>query len=495
MEPGPKNELPGAIPEVSEPTRSDGWAERIHERVRVPAPLIRRRLSSGRGATEQPNNTGEGEAYLNLRFWVALLITGIASGLFGDFMMYILFHFEHFAFGYGPGDYQSRVERASAIHRVLSLAIAGAFVGPAWFFLRKYTKGEKSEIDEVIWAGDGKPSFRRSFISGAISEIAIGMGASIGREAAPKLLGGVSGSLASGWLGLNTSQRKLLVACGAGAGLAAVYNVPLGGALFTAEVMLGSIALPVVLPALACAFIATATAWIYLPQHATYIDLPAFHFTPSILIWALIAGPVVGLLASFYIRLVGWVSHHQLKGRIMAGGPLVAFSILGAIGVAYPALFGNGKDMAHRAFLGQGTLLLFLALFALKPLVTALCLGSGASGGLVTPFLSTGAMFGAMAGVLWSHLWAGQSIGAYAVVGAAAMLGAAIQGPLAAVALVIELTHTGFGIMVPIIAAVFLATAIARRIDGYSIYSARLPAAAPDGEPRAEKPGATERAG
>ncbi|MHB1928459.1 MAG: chloride channel protein [Acidimicrobiales bacterium] len=446
------------------------------QRVRVPAPLIPRRLPSGRGATEQPNNTGEGDATLTPRFWAALVITGIATGLFGDLMMVVLFGVEHLVFGTGPGDFQSHVERASALHRVASLAVAGAFAGPAWYLLRRWTNGEHSEVDEVIWAGDGRLSPRRSLLTGLISEVAIGMGASIGREAAPKLMGGVSGSVASGWLGLNTAQRRLLVACGAGAGLAAVYNVPLGGALFTAELLVGSVTLPVVLPAVACAWIATAVAWLYLPQHATYLDIPAYHFTASLLIWALLAAPVIGLLASGYIRLIGWVSHHRLTGRAAIAGPLIAFSILGAVGIAYPALFGNGKDMAHQAFLGQGTILALLALFALKPLVTALCLGSGASGGLFTPFMSTGAVFGAFTGIAWSMLWPGSPVGAFALIAAAAMLGASIQAPLAGLVLVLELTHSGFELMVPIMAATFVATAIARHLDGYSIYSARLPA-------------------
>ena len=444
------------------------------ERVRVPAPLISKRLPSGRGATEQPNNTGDGDAALSVRFWLAVVLTGVATGLFGDLMMIILFSFEHLAFGTGPGDFQSHVERASAARRVLSLAIAGAFAGPAWYLLRKHLKG-KSEVDEAVWAGDGRLAAGQSLLTGVISEVAIGMGASIGREAAPKLMGGVSGSVSAGWFGLNTAQRRLLVACGAGAGLACVYNVPLGGAIFTAEVMVGAITLPVVLPALACTFIATAVAWIYLPHHATYLDIPAFHFTTPLMVWALIFGPVIGLMASGYIRMIGWISHHRVTGRPAIAATFAAFVILGAIGVAYPARFGNGKDMAHRAFLGQGSVALLAALFLLKPLVTALCVGSGASGGLFTPFMSTGAAFGGFIGILWSDLWPGSPVGAYALVAAAAMLGSSIQAPIAGLVLVLELTHSGFAIMVPIMAATFLATAVARHVDGYSIYTARLP--------------------
>jgi CIC family chloride channel protein len=457
--------------------RRDGGPRPRHHRVRVPKPLIKHRLPSGRGATEQPNTTGDGDTPLTIRFWLALLLTAVATGLLGDLMMVVLFSFEHLAFGTGPGDYQSHVERATAFHRVASLAIAGAFAGPAWYLLRRYTPGEKSEVDEAIWTGDGRLSARRSFVSGVISEIAVGMGASIGREQAPKLMGGVSGSVSAGWFKLTTPQRRLLVACGAGAGLAAVYNVPLGGALFTAEVLMGSITIPVVLPAVACSLVATAVAWLYLPQHATYVDLPDYHFSLTIFVCAVVMGPIIGFLASAYIRLMGWISHHRLKGSSVLVGPLAAFSVLGAIGVVYPALFGNGKDLAHRAFLGEGTALMFLALFALKPIVTAMCLGSGASGGLFTPFLSTGAAFGAMFGFGWSELWPGVPIGAFALLGAAAMLGSALQAPLAGLVLVIELTHTGIPILVPLMAATFLATLVSRHIDGYSIYSARLPAA------------------
>ena len=447
-----------------------------NERVRVPMPLLKRRISSGRGATEQPNATGDGDAALNSRFWVALVITGVAAGVFGALTLLLLFTVQHLAFNYSSGPFEQAVKRSSDVRRLTVLLIAGAFGGSAWYLLRRYTKGEKSEVDDSIWRGDARLSFRRCLGTGIIADIVTALGASLGREQAPKLMGAASGSVVSGWLGLTSGQRKVLVACGAGAGLAAVYNVPLGGALFTIEVMLGSTVLPAVLPALACSFIATLTAWAYLPTHATYVDVAAYHFSGTIMVCAILMGPVVGVLASGYIRLIGWVSYHRVSGLKMVPAMLAAFGVLGLIGFAYPQLLGNGKDMAHDALVGQGTLLAFLALFILKPLLTALCLESGAAGGVFTPTLSTGAAFGAFVGLAWSHLWPGSPVGAYAMVGAAAMIGAAMQAPLAGLVLVLELTRNGFQLMVPMIAATAIATAVSRHIDGYSIYSARLPA-------------------
>ena len=131
--------------------------------------------------------------------------------------------------------------------------------------------------------------------------------------------------------------------------------------------------------------------------------------------------------------------------------------------------------MAHEAFIGAGSVGLLLALFALKPFITALTLGSGAAGGVFTPFLSTGAALGAFLGAAWIHLWPGTPVGAFALIGAAAMIGASMQAPLAGLVLVSELTHSGFSIMIPMMCATLIATFFVRHIDGYSIYSARLP--------------------
>src|ERR1017187_5289453 len=235
---------------------------------------------------EQPNITSDGAEILSPVFWAMVAATGVATGLFGDLMMWILFHVQYLAFGYHSGSLQHGLEQASDLRRVSSLLIAGAFGGVAWYLLRRHTKGERSELDESIWNGTGRLSFRRCLGTSLISEVVIGMGASLGREAAPKLLGGASASVLAGWGGLSIQQRRLLVACGGGAGLAGVYNVPLAGALFTAEILIGSISLPVMLPALACSWIATATAWIYMPDRATYLGIPDYRFSSSLMTWA-----------------------------------------------------------------------------------------------------------------------------------------------------------------------------------------------------------------
>jgi CIC family chloride channel protein len=448
---------------------------RESERLRVPPPILKRRVPSGRGAMEQPNVTDDGDAALTWQFWIAVVLTGIATGLFGDLLMWLLAQAERVAYHDHSGSFQSAVAAVSSSRRIVSLMIASAIGAVSWYFIRRYLNRERSDIDDAVWNGDGELSIRRSFLTSIVSEVVIGLGASMGREAAPKLMGGASGSVIAHWFTLSSAQRRLLVACGGGAGLACVYNVPLGGAIFTAEVLYGSFALPVVLPALATSLIATMVAWLYLPRGATYADIPTYRFSGSLMVWSVVAGVLIGLLAVLYVRLIAWASHFRAKGPQIFWMMPCAFLALGVLGIWYPQLFGNGKGMAHDAFLGVGGIGLLFALFALKPLVTAMMLGSGAAGGVFTPFLATGALFGAFFGAVWIHMWPGTPVGAFALVGAAAMIGASMQAPLAGLVLVLELTHNGFSLVIPMMVATAIATILVRQVDGYSIYSARLP--------------------
>ncbi len=451
---------------------NQGW----RERARKPSPVIKSRLPHGRGATEQPNATGIHDARLTPKFWLILTLTSIVAGTLGSLLMKLLFFIMYLAYGYKGGNLNSYLKLTSPAHRIIALLIAGAIGGPGFYLIRKKLKGGMTDTDDLIWRKRGQLSTTKSTASSILQEIVIGLGASIGREAAPKLMGAVAGDYLSRTFKVTEEQRWLLIACGAGAGLASVYNVPLAGAIFIVEVLLAEINISVALPALASTVIATLTSYIFLPTQPAYPNVRGFHLHGSEIVFALVTAPIFAIFATLFVRLVGLVSHHKFKGKMVIFTPLVAMAVQGVIGIWFYQLFGNGKDMAQNLFGGEITSLSLLAvLFLLKPILTAMALESGLSGGLLTPLFASGALLGGFLGGVWIHFFHSGSIEAYAMLGASAALGAGLQAPLTGLVLILELTHTGLQITVPIILITFIATSISRRLDGYSIYSARLP--------------------
>ena len=152
--------------------------------------------------------------------------------------------------------------------------------------------------------------------------------------------------------GLPVWQRRLLVAGGAGAGFAAIYNVPLGGALLALEVMLGTLALPLVLPALLMSLTATAVAWIFLGDKPIYHVLPD-HFRVSQLVFAILMGPIIGLVAVGWTRLITFATQLRPKGIGRWYVPFLAFGAVGLLSLQYPQLLGNGRAIVQLAILGN----------------------------------------------------------------------------------------------------------------------------------------------
>lgn len=426
----------------------------------------------------QPNVPGRGiVASYGARFWALVVLVGLGAGVGGALLMELLKLVQHLAWSYSSGreieppTFLQAVERTSATQRVLVLAIGGLVAGGGAVLLAR--RRASGEVSEAIWLHEARVPLAASIARAVHSIVIVGLGASLGREAAPQRTGAAVASSLSEWAGLPGWQRRLLVACGAGAGMAAVYNVPLGGALFALEVLLGTLTLPLVLPALATSLIATAVAWIVLPSGPTY-RVPGYALSGSQVVWAILVGPLAGLAAIAWIQLVALAHSVRPSGWLRVAAPVVVFSALGALAIAYPQLLGNGKNVVQLALVARLSVATLAVLLVLKPLVTAACLGSGAPGGLFTPTLAYGVLLGGLLGQGWSEIWPGAPIGSYAIIGGAAVLGASMQGPLAAVVLLLELTRGSDALMVPILLAVVEATVLARILGASSIYSARL---------------------
>jgi CIC family chloride channel protein len=420
----------------------------------------------------QPNVPGRGiVASYGPGFWMLVVLIGVGAGLGGAALMELLRAVQHLAWSYHSGSFLDAVQRSSDTRRVVVLAVGGVVAGGGSLLLAD--RPGVGEVSEAIWLRQSRLPLWGSLARAVHSIVIVALGASLGREAAPQQTGAAIASVLSDWRGLPEWQRRLLVACGAGAGMAAVYNVPLGGALFALEVLLGTLTLPLVLPALATTLIATAVAWIVLPTHPTY-DIPSYGVTGSQIVWAVIVGPIAGLASVAYIHLIARAHSMRPAGWLRVVAPIVVFTALGAVAIAYPQLLGNGKNVVQLALVGRLGVALLAVLLVLKPLATAACLGSGAPGGLFTPTLAYGVLLGGLLGYGWSQIWPGTPLGSYAVIGGAAVLGASMQGPLAAVVLLLELTHRADALMVPVLVAVVEATVLARVLGAPSIYSARL---------------------
>lgn len=408
-----------------------------------------------------------------MQFWLAVILTGVGTGIAAAALTRLLQAVQHLAWHGSSTDILDAAEHAGAWQHVLILIGAGVITGAGQILLKRLSSANGIDTTAAIWFYAGRMPARRTLGSAVLSVLIVGMGASLGREGAPKQAGAVFANFFSDEERLSDEQRRLLVACGSGAGLAAAYGVPLGGALFSLEVMRGKLALRYVLPALFAALTATAVSWLVLPDVVTYV-IPEYPSSASVLVWALLLGPIAGLVAVGWVRLVTWADRNRPQGWRRLTAPIGGLGLLGVVSIWFPQILGNGKDISQLAFANQVAPLLLLAILVLKPAATLLCMRTGAPGGLFTPSLTVGALLGAVLGHAWSWIWPGVPAGLFAVIGAGAVLAAATQGPISTVVLIMEMTGRYRSFLLPLLLAVGLATIISRTIEPRSIYDARL---------------------
>jgi H+/Cl- antiporter ClcA len=376
----------------------------------------------------------------NLDFFCAVVIVGILAGLAGIATTVVLRFVQHATYHYTFCALLAGVSASSPIRRVGGPMIGAALAGLGWWILRRRT--EVPPLASTIARHDRVPRLTWS-IDAMLQVLLVGSGASLGREGAPRQFAAALGDLGTGWLKrLSPRDREILLACAAGAGLGAVYAVPLAGAMFSARILLNTWQPRALGAALLTSSLAVAIGSASTHDHPT-LAWPAPESTYLLTAHGLLLAPlalVVGLAFNWLMaaarpaRLIRtWVLIPALAG---------AGLVMGICSHWWPELPGNGRSILTVSLDSTMTLTSATAILLLKPLLTALFLRAGGAGGLLTPSLATGAAAGSVL-ILTINWLAGTHLHTPAVslAGAAGVLAVTQGSPIWAAIFVWELAR------------------------------------------------------
>ena len=406
------------------------------------------------------------EFSLTVPVLLTTIVVGIGSGLSGMLLVYLLHYVQHLSFGYSLDliisreHFLSGVTAASPLRRVIVLSTCGVIAGLGWWAIYRLTNPPIS-ITEAIKTDPSRMPRLTTLLHALLQIITVAMGSPLGREVAPREVSAIFASWCSSKIGLSLNEAKILTACGAGAGLAAVYNVPLGGAVFTLEVLLCHFNGSAVLLAFLSSIIAVLVARLGLGNFSEYHIHPLTS-NASLVMWAIITSPVFGIMAYWFSRGATYMSRQVKHNWQVPVFCLFNFFIIGILAIYFPALLGNGRSPTQMEFSNAIGFELSATLLLLRVLITWSSLRAGAHGGILTPSLANGALLAVVLGEIWLLFSTGTDLSAFAIVGAAAFLAAAQKMPLTAIILIFEFTKVSFSFLLPVTCAVIGAVTICR---------------------------------
>ena len=372
---------------------------------------------------------------------------------------------------------------------ILSPIVGGLIVV---FLVQRFAPEAKGhgvpEVMDSVFYGGGNIRWQVAVIKSLASALSIGSGAAVGREGPIIQIGAALASAFSQVIRLSRWQKVTLLSAGAGAGIAATFNTPLGGVLFALEILLPEVSNRTFLPVVVATGAATLIGRILIgPDPAFSVPEILFPLAQSFSfeegLAFVVLGALCGVAAWAFIRLLVVMEDNfpRLPGNAYTQN-VVGMAIVGLMMVGLTRTFGHSyidgvgygviQAVLDDKMTGAGLLAL---LFGLKLLATTISLGCGASGGIFSPSLylgaTLGAAFAAVAGLALPH--AGLTLPSAAIVGMAAMVGAGTGGVMTAIIMVFEMTRD-YAIIVPVIVAVAVAAGVRRALIGETIYTIKL---------------------
>jgi CIC family chloride channel protein len=374
-------------------------------------------------------------------------------------------------------------------------------VGPVIAIFAPEAKGHRvPDVMQALILRGGRIRPRVAIAKIIASALCIGTGGSAGREGPIVQVGSALGSSVGQWLGLSGARIKNLVACGAAAGIAATFNAPIAGVVFAIEVLLSEIQVTVFGNVVVSAVAASIVSQIFLGSRPAF-EIPGYVMHSP---WEILLYVVLGLLAALigilFIRMLYYAEDiferlaiplwlKPAAGALLLGILAFFYPYLSTISYIsaedmtlglpilenYPHIFGSGFIFLEEVLQGRAPFFLLFLLIFLKPLATSFTLGSGNSGGVFAPSLFTGAMLGGSFGYLAMLLFPDLQIeiGAYALVGMAAVFSAAARAPLTSMLIVFEMSND-YRLILPLMTAGMIASSFAQWLHSDSIYSLKL---------------------
>lgn len=394
------------------------------------------------------------------RLLFATLALGVGTGLVGIACHYLLEGVQMLAFGQERSDLLQQFQEAGGLRRFLVLCVTGTLAAGFWYILQERYKilSIRRQIDLV---GDRDPAPLAHLLHATMQVAIVGAGASVGKEGAPREVGALLAGRLGKVLSLTIKERRVLIACGAGAGLAAVYQVPFASSLFVFETLGLAYHWENILLVLSSSYLAT---WIAQPivGHGAIYHMSPVHWSASSFIQAVIVALLLTPLALAFRFLANRASRKRRKDwTILLALPL-AFVVFAGIVIFYPIFMGNGQVLAQTLLSGQPLSSLALTL-AVKGFLTYLLLRNGAYGGTLTPSFALGIGSGYLASLLLTVVGIHLDPALGMLLGATVFLGTTLQAPLTAIALSLGFTGQSWALILPLALAASMSYVIQNR--------------------------------
>jgi CIC family chloride channel protein len=364
---------------------------------------------------------------------------------------------------------------------VLIPVLGGLVYGPLIYRFAPEARGHGvPKVMIAVAENGGRIRPQVSVVKALASALCIGVGGSVGREGPIVQIGSALASGLGQWVRMPEDRLRILVACGAAGGISCTFNAPITGVFFGAELILREISAEAVFAVMLSSMLANVIGRAFFGSAPFFEHLPAgieLHHTADYLLVAGLAvgAALIGLLFKAVLYAIEDGCDRVWGSRPEWARPAVGGLVLGLLLLAIPQLYGVGYPVLYKAFDGGYAIWFLLVLAVGKMLAAGLTIGIGGSGGVFAPSLFVGATSGMAFGEIAAHVFgpaAGQPA-LYAVVGMAAVFASAARGPLTSLASVVEMTGD-FGLTMPVMLAVAIATTTSRALSYGTIYTTKL---------------------